>query len=70
MLGFVAGSVVAMFINNQIWPAYSNPNTSQWYQYLIGIILLIAIAIATLLLIKLSSRKKEESLTKIEQSSN
>lgn len=70
VLGFIAGSIVAMFINNQIWPAYSNPNTSQWYQYLIGIILLIAIAIATLLLIKLSSRKKKENLAKIKQSSN
>lgn len=70
VLGFVSGSIVAMFINNQIWPSYSNKNTSQWWQYLIGVIALIAIAFITLLLIKLSNKKKKENLESLENKQN
>ena len=36
VLGFILGSVVSMFFNNQMYTVYTTPNTSTWYQYLIG----------------------------------
>lgn len=63
VLGFVIGSIIAMFLNNQIWPTYFNEATSKPWQYIVGIILLVLVAVATLLLIKFATRKKEETLT-------
>ena len=63
VLGFVIGSIIAMFLNNQIWPTYFNEATSKPWQYIVGIILFVLVAVATLLLIKFATRKKEETLT-------
>lgn len=59
VLGFVVGSIIAMFLNNQIWPTYFNEATSKPWQFVIGFILLIVVAVATLLLIKFATRKKQ-----------
>lgn len=36
VLGFVAGSVVSMFVNNDMYGVYTEKATSQWWQFLIG----------------------------------
>ncbi len=57
IFGFILGSVVSMFVNNQIWPTYSNPNNNQPWQFIVGgVVLLIAAAIMFLLVKK---RKKD-----------
>ncbi len=63
VLGFVIGSIIAMYLNNQIWPTYFSETTSKPWQYIVGIVLLVLVAVATLLLIKFATRKKEETST-------
>lgn len=36
VFGFVLGSLISMFVNNQIWDSYFNPNTNVWWQWLVG----------------------------------
>ncbi len=43
VLGFVLGSVVAMFINNQIWPFYKSDMGSNWWQFPVGAVLFVAL---------------------------
>lgn len=43
VLGFILGSIVSMFFNNQMFTVYSTPNTSTWYQYLIGAVAFIVV---------------------------
>ena len=52
VFGFVSGSIVSMFVNNQIWPEYSDPVKGAWYQYLIGGIVLVATTIIMYLLVR------------------
>lgn len=58
VLGFVIGSLVAMFVNNQMYDVYHNPMVNQWWQFLVGGIALVAMAILTFILIR---RKTQES---------
>lgn len=52
VFGFVSGSLVSMFVNNQIWPVYSDPAKSVWYQYLIGGIVMVLTTIGMYLLVR------------------
>lgn len=61
VLGFVLGSVISMFVNNDMHGAYTSETTAKWWQFLIGGILLIATVFLTWILIKREQRKKEES---------
>lgn len=55
VLGFVLGSIVSMFVNNQIWETYA---TTAWWHYLIGGILLAAAAVLFAVLL-IRNHKKE-----------
>ena len=52
VVGFVSGSLVSMFLNNDMYSVYTNPQTSQWFQFVIGGVLAVATAIGTYLIIR------------------
>lgn len=52
VLGFVIGSVVSMFVNNDMYGVYTESSTSQWWQFLIGGILFVAAIIIMWLLVR------------------
>ena len=58
IIGFVVGSIVAMFFNNDMYTVYVTPPQNAWYQFLIGGILLVAVAALTFILLKKASEKK------------
>ena len=58
IIGFVLGSLVAMFFNNDMYDVYVTPPLNAWYQFVIGGILLIGIAALTFILLKRASAKK------------
>lgn len=53
VLGFVLGSVVSIFINNDIWEYYES--SPDWWHFLIGAVLFLAGCIGLALLIKKTS---------------
>ncbi|MCR5490959.1 MAG: DUF368 domain-containing protein [Bacilli bacterium] len=57
VLGFVLGSLVSMFVNNQIWPTYSNPNNNQPWQYIVGGLAFLIAAAVMFLLVKRRKNK-------------
>ena len=59
VIGFVGGSVVAMFINNEMYGVYNNPQTSQPIQYIMGGVLGVAVAVLTFYLVKRANKKNE-----------
>lgn len=61
VLGFVTGSVVSMFVNNDMYGVYVTESTSQWWQFLIGGILFVISATCMWLLIK-KEQSKESSI--------
>ena len=52
VVGFVLGSLVSMFLNNDMYSVYTNPQTNQWFQFVIGGVLGVATAIGTYLIIR------------------
>ena len=58
VVGFVAGSLVSMFLNNDMYEAYNNPQTNQVWQFVVGGIALVAAAALTMLIIKKSQGSK------------
>ena len=70
VLGFVLGSLVAMFINNQIWDAYFNPVTNQWWHWLVGGILFVVIGALTLFLVSKTLKKQAPEEKEIETEAN
>lgn len=69
VIGFVLGSVVSMFINQEIWPYYygaglaegSSSMIIQGWQYGVGAVALVALTILTLYVIKKHLRKIENT---------
>ncbi len=57
IIGFVLGSIVAMFFNNDMYLVYTDPVLGAWYQYLIGGILLIGVAALTFILLRKTESK-------------
>ncbi len=57
VLGFILGSVVSMFVNNDMYNAYFNPNTSQWWQFVLGGILLVGVTIISWWLINREEKR-------------
>ena len=55
VIGFIIGSVISMFFNNDMYDVYTNPSLNVWWQYVIGAVVFIAFAI---LLYWLTSKKK------------
>ena len=58
VLGFVLGSLVAMFLNNQIWPMYFNEDTNVWWQWLVGGACFLIFAALTLFLVKKAEKRE------------
>ena len=58
VLGFVQGSVVSMFVNNEMYHCYTNPSTNQWWQFLIGAILCLATMALTYYLIRKANARQ------------
>ena len=59
VLGFVLGSIISMFINNQIWDSYFNPETNVWWQWLIGGACFVAAFIITFIFVRRSLKKMQ-----------
>lgn len=58
VVGFVLGSLVSMFINNDMYFVYTNPELSKPWQYVVGGVALIAAAIVTYFLVRRKSVAK------------
>ena len=54
VLGFVLGSLVSMFVNNQMHAVYTTEGTNAWWQFLIGAIAFLAVAIGGYFLLRKS----------------
>ena len=57
VIGFILGSIVSMFFNNDMFYVYTDPDLNVWWQYLIGGILLIGF---TALFYFLTTRKQKK----------
>ena len=60
IIGCVLGSIVSMFLNNDMWGVYTNPQTNAWWQFVLGGVLLIAVAIGTYFLIRRAHKLAKE----------
>ena len=63
IIGFVLGSLVSMFLNNDTYSVYHTPPLNAWWQFLIGGIALAAVAGGTFYLVRRSqknAKKKQE----------
>ena len=58
VLGFVLGSIVSMFLNQEMYGVYTSPATNAWWQFAIGGVLLIASCVGTYLLILKFGRRQ------------
>lgn len=61
VLGFVLGSLVSMFVNNQMYEVYHTPEVSQWWQFVVGGALFLAVGAGTYYLIAKKSKKSSNS---------
>lgn len=60
VLGFVLGSLVSMFLNNDMYFVYTNPHTNQWWQFFVGVVLFLGVAALTFFLIRRPGKKEPE----------
>ncbi|OPZ37359.1 MAG: hypothetical protein BWY98_00156 [Tenericutes bacterium ADurb.BinA155] len=60
VLGFVLGSIVSMFVNNQIWESYG---VLEWWHYLLGGIAFLVAAVLLFFLITHAHKKAEKTDT-------
>lgn len=74
IIGFIIGSTITLFVNNQIWSYYEMWGAGQyhlpiWLEILLGVILLIGGAILSYMLVRLSRKRKieEEENTPVEE---
>ena len=58
VIGFVVGSIISMFVNNEMYFVYINPQTNQWWQFVIGAILGAATAVGAYFLIQKAIRRE------------
>ena len=61
VLGFVLGSLVSMFFNNDTYEIYTNPSLNVPLQYIIGGVLFIAAAVALFILTKRKTKTPAKS---------
>lgn len=62
IIGFILGSLVSMFLNNDTYRVYTTPATSAPWQFIVGAIMFVIVAIATYLLIKRSNKIESQSV--------
>lgn len=60
IIGFVLGSIVSMFFNNDMYKVYTTKPLNEWWQFLLGGIALVVTAVVTFFLIRLSSKRNKE----------
>lgn len=60
IVGFVLGSVVSMFLNNDMYAAYNNPATNQPWQFILGGVAFLAVGLLTFFLVHKGQRKTLE----------
>lgn len=58
VIGFVLGSILSMFVNNEMYHCYTTPATSQPWQYIVGAVLGLATMVGTYLLIARTNKKE------------
>lgn len=61
VLGFILGSVVSMFFNQEMFWIYHDPTVNQWWQFVIGGIAFVGVAIGTYFLIKFAGRRNKKT---------
>lgn len=59
VLGFILGSVVSMFLNQEMYWVYQDSNVNQWWQFLIGGVAFVGVMIGTYYLIKRAGRRNK-----------
>lgn len=60
VLGFILGSVVSMFLNQEMFWVYNDPGVNQWWQFLIGGIAFIGVMFGTYFLVKYAGRRNKK----------
>ena len=65
IIGFVAGSIFALFINNEVWAYYPILVNRQWEIYVGALVFILAI-VGSYMLVRLG-RKKENEVQTIEE---
>ena len=63
VVGFVLGSIVSMFFNNEMYSFYTDPAVNQWWQFVIGAVLGIGMACLTYYLVKRAMARKEREVS-------
>ena len=58
IVGFVVGSVVSMFLNNDMYIVYHTERLMTWYQFVIGGALFVLVFIGTFVLVNRAQKKK------------
>lgn len=61
IIGFVLGSVVSMFFNNDMYFVYQNENLTTWWQFLLGGIAFFAAFLGAFFLVRRSTNRKAAS---------
>ncbi len=59
VFGFVLGSLISMFVNNQIWDFYFSPEINVWWQWLVGGVCFVAAAAVTLFFVRKKIKSDE-----------
>ncbi|MCR5348809.1 MAG: DUF368 domain-containing protein [Bacilli bacterium] len=62
IIGFVLGSVVSMFLNNDMYSVYKTYPTNAWWQYVFGGVACVGVGLATFFLIRSRQRAQKELL--------
>lgn len=60
VIGFIIGSIVSMFFNNDTHAIYTSPRLNVWWQYLIGGVLFVGFAILLFVVVSKKLKQKEE----------
>ena len=58
VIGFVLGSVVSMFVNNEMYHCYTTPATSQPWQFILGAVLGLAVMAVTFYFVRKAINKE------------
>ena len=62
IIGFVLGSVVSMFLNNDMYFVYHDPAVNAWWQFAIGGVLFVFVGVVTFFLVRRSLQNAKETL--------
>ena len=66
VIGFIIGSIVSMFFNNDMYLVYIDPTLNVWYQYVIGGVVFVGFAILLYFLTTRKLKKLELAKAQIE----